>query len=223
MTRRAGRVAAVLLACSLPCAASASEAIWRGSFIAKGAETGLFSPCRSGKRYSTSDPSGEAAAAYKEIARRAGRPVFIEFIGSRESEASVRIERVLRAAASGPGCAESPSFMLRAYGASPTWRLDWAPDALLFQRAPARAVTWSAPSVSQRRGQQNLVADGEAGSIRVAITAGRCVDELAGAVFSLRAEVSFDGRTYQGCAYEGDVAGTLQKEKAPLDGASSSR
>jgi uncharacterized membrane protein len=38
--------------------------------------------------------------------------------------------------------------------------------------------------------------------------AGRCFDQLAGAVFSLQAQVRFEGRTYQGCAYDG-------QEKAP--------
>lgn len=204
----------VLITAWLPCAAIASDSVWQGSFIAKSEDGGMFSPCRSGKRYTTRDATAarEAAGLYREVAPRAGRPVFLEFVGERESEEGLRIERVLRMAASGPGCAESPQgFLLRAYGASPLWRLDLSPETLLFQRAASPPVTWPSQPFSLRAGTRELAARGEGGDIRVIIVPGRCVDQLAGAVFSLRAEVLFEGRTYEGCAYDGE----LNNEKAP--------
>lgn len=177
--------------------------------MAKSDEAGIFSPCRTGKRYTTRDatPSREAAALYEEITPRVGRPVFIEFAGVQESEDHIVIERVLRAAASGPACAESgQAFEVRAFGTSPTWRLDLAPETLLFQRAATPASRWPYQAFSRADGRRELAADGEAGSINVTITPGRCVDELARGVFSLRAEVQFEGRTYQGCAYEGRLS-----------------
>jgi putative lipoprotein len=196
-----------------PTIAPASEPLWRGSFVAKSAESGLFSPCRSGKRYGTHDASGEAARVYKEIASRAGRPVFMEFVGGRESEDTLRIERVVRAAASGPGCAENTAFELRAYGVAPTWRAELGGHGLLFQRAPGKPVTWPAAVWKKSAGGGVLSASGEAGHIRITIEPGRCVDTLAGAVFSLRVKIAFEGRGYEGCAYEGDDKGG--QEKAP--------
>jgi putative lipoprotein len=204
----------LLLAAALPGFAFASDAIWQGSFIAKGAEAGMFSPCRSGKRYTTHDATAtrEVASLYYEIAQRAGRPVFIEFIGAQEAEDRLRIGQVLRAAARGPGCGEdSETFELRAYGASPPWRLDVSPAAMLFQAAALRTSTWAYRPFAAREGRRELVGQGEAGRIEVTITPGRCVDELASAVFNLRAEVLFEGRTYQGCAYEG----ALSRQNAP--------
>jgi uncharacterized membrane protein len=208
------RRAAVVLAALLALPAAAAGPAWQGHFISRGDAEGLFSPCHSGKRYSTRDatPDREVAALYEELARRPGQPIFMEFSAIREAEDALVIDRVLRAAATGPGCREDmQAFELRAHGGNPPWRLDVSPAAVLFQPGRSEPLKWPYQSFSARKGRRELAARSEAGDLLVIITPGRCLDPLVNGVFSLRAEIAFGGRTYLGCAYEGSQESAVQR------------
>lgn len=214
---RGGHLCCCLLlacACGLPRLAAATEAqIWRGNFlVAK--QGALFNPCRSGERLVLDDatPGRALEAAYRALARRRGRPIFVEFMGLRgksagTATATIRATRFERAQADGPGCREDlDAVRLRAYGFNPFIQLEMRAALVYLRRRPASEPT-------KYRGAALRVAEGEAryeGStaesvMRVRVRAKPCRENLSSGIFSYQALIEVDGERYSSCAYWGDL------------------
>jgi uncharacterized membrane protein len=201
-------------ACALPRITAAADAqIWRGNFlVAK--QGALFNPCRSNERLVLDDatPGRALEAAYRELARRRGRPIFVEFTGLRiniagTATATIRATRFARAQADGPGCREDlNTIRLRAYGFNPFIQLEVGARSVLLRRLPSGEPT-------KYQGAALRVAEGEAryeGStaesvMRVRVRAKTCRETLSSGIFSYQALIEVDDERYVSCAYWGDL------------------
>ena len=185
---------------------AAETQIWRGNFLV-GRPGAMFSPCRTGERLSLEDATPDRAleAAYRELARRPGRPIFVEFAGQRDGT-RIRATRFERAQAEGPGCREAlADVRLRAYGFNPFIQLEARASSVLLRQSPA-----SAPL--EYAGAALRLVDGEAryegvtadSVLRLRVRATPCREALSSAIFSYEALLEVDGARYAICAYWGD-------------------
>jgi putative lipoprotein len=209
-------VAAAALGASLAAAAGPAEdeagtRIFRGNFLV-GKSGALFSPCFSGTRVRLEDATagGALGAAYREIAPQPGWAIFVEFSG-RESGGHLRAEKLHRASAGGPGCAESIAELgLVALGSDPVWGLESRASGIrmriLRESAPRE---FPPPSVTtnkdEPRGETRYETATANSVLRIVVRPGACRDALSGSLFDHIAEVHLDDLTLQGCAYWGDL------------------
>lgn len=184
-----------------------SAGAWRGNFIA-GAQGLMMSPCRSGERLAVEDrtPERDLQAVYRELAQRPGRAIFVELAGRREGR-TLLAQRLVRAAAEGPGCREDlAAVRLRAQGTDPVWQLDARADgAWLRTRGGQSAAKYPAGPFSRSDLRYSYEGARQSSVLRVTVREERCRDPMLGALFTLRATAELDGRKFSGCAYWGDL------------------
>jgi uncharacterized membrane protein len=199
---------ALLVAATHPGTLRAQESptIWRGNFIAA-AKGLMMSPCRSGERLIVTDdtPRRELDALYKELTRQAGRAIFVELAGQRSGRL-VRAERLHRASAEGPGCAEDvDAVVLRANGTEPFWHLDVLRDSVTIRKPGLDSVQRYPTAAFARRGAEYILeASAEHSVLRVTVREAVCRDAMNSGYYTLSASADWDGRRYFGCAYWGD-------------------
>lgn len=199
-------------ACGLPRVAAAADAqIWRGSFLI-GNPGALFSPCRSGERFALDDatPGRALEAAYRALARRRGRPIFVEFTGQRSNAAApatIRAMHFERAQADGPGCREDlDTVRLRVYGFNPFIQLEMGAHSVLLRRRPSAEPT-EYPGAALRVVEGEARYEGSTANsiLRLRVRAKPCREVLSSAIFSYEALIEVDGERYSNCAYWGEL------------------
>jgi len=212
---RGGRLwCGILLAsaCALPRITAAADAqIWRGNFlVAK--QGALFNPCRSSERLVLDDatPGRALEAAYRALARRRGRPIFVEFTGLRTDTAgtaTIRATRFERAQADGPGCGEDlDAVRLRAYGFNPFIQLEVRADSVFLRRRPASTPTEYAGAALRIEGGEARSESATADAVlRLRVRAKTCRETLSSGIFSYQALIEVDGERYASCAYWGKL------------------
>jgi putative lipoprotein len=216
--RRSRLVAGILTFCAAALGSSFAAAparavddagtrIFRGNF-AIGKSGALFSACFSGTRTALEDATagGALSAAYREIASQPGIAIFVEFSGRQIGE-HLRAEKLHRASAGGPGCAESIAELgLVALGSDPVWGLESRASGMrlriLRESAPRR---FPPARVATDKGEIRYETATEHSVLRIAVRPGACRDPLSGSLFEQIAEVHLDDLTLQGCAYWGDL------------------
>ena len=196
---------------------AADPTIWRGNFlVAK--QGALFSPCRSGERFVLDDatPGRALEAAYRALARRRGRPIFVEFTGLRagagattstSTTATIRATRFERALADGPGCREElEGVRLRAYGFNPFIQVEMRADSVFLRLRPSGAPTeYAGAALRIEGGEARSESVTAAAVLRLRIRAKPCREQLSSAMFSYEAFIEVDGKRYASCAYWGDL------------------
>jgi uncharacterized membrane protein len=219
--RRGGfsSISLVIGLAAMVCAADGARAdepsaLWRGNF-ALGRHGAEMSPCFSGSRIEVDDatPGGLLSALYRELASRPGKPIFVEFSGTRTA-GRVRAEALHRASRDGPGCRENVSALrLVALGSDPLWRLESGADGVRLYRAGAGSRDFP-PRALASRGAEFVYEGANASSVlRLTVTPGGCRDRLSNAFFDHSAEVRLDGETLRGCTYRGDLERPLSRRR----------
>lgn len=165
-----------------------------------------FSPC-DGAPMVLEDrtPGQELGRTLRELtASQEGRPMFIEFYGSRETgpAAGIGALEIRRAAVETAGCRER--FDQRewiATGSEPSWRLEiTGRDLMLNVLGSAAPQRGAHGGLSRQDGGTVTYAAAEGPEFMAVIEERRCVDSLSGSLFAYSVEVRSDGRSYSGCA-----------------------
>lgn len=200
-------LALALYAAAPPPVAAADEARWRGNFLV-GRAGAQFNPCRTGERLALEDATPGAAleAAYRELARRPGRAIFVEFAGQRDG-ARIRATRFERAQAEGPGCREDlDAVRLRAYGFNPFIQLEMRADRVYLRLRPSGApLEYAGAALPLEDGEARYEGASAGSVLRLRLRAAPCREQLSSAIFSAEALIEVDGERYAVCAYWGDL------------------
>ena len=184
-----------------------------------------FRPCPSGApSVWVTDGTGERLFdLVRELSFGADAPVYAEILATRIPAPdaaisagypdAIRVEAVRRAypAGEGPDCDEDLRFLAyRAFGNEPFWNLSVSVDGALLsvlgEDPSLRFTTLEADSLGggvHTIRARAATADGD--RLLVRLEAGRCVDSMSGARFSLRARVEVGTRVLRGCALHGDA------------------
>jgi uncharacterized membrane protein len=199
---------ALLLACALTHPLHAAEPQrWRGNFLV-GKSGAQFSPCRTGERYALEDATQGRAleVAYREIARRPGRPIFVEFVGARMAH-GIRAMRFERALTDGPGCREDlAAVRLRAYGFNPFIQIELREAQLFLRLRPAgEPEVYTDGALRVEDGEARLEATRADSVLRLRVRAKTCREPLSNGLFSYEAVAEIGGTPYAACAYWGDL------------------
>jgi len=197
-------VLALLCALAWPAAA---DQIWRGNFLV-GKPGALFNPCRTSERLVLEDatPGRALEAAYRELARRRGRAIFVEFAGVR-SDQGITALRFERAMTEGPGCREDlDEVRLRAYGFNPFIQVEVRADRVYLRLRPAGApLEYAGAALRVEDGEARLEAANADSVLRLRVRAKPCREVLSSAIFSYEALVEVANERYAICAYWGDL------------------
>lgn len=192
-------------------------AVYRG-YLVYGDESHEFTSCDGESRYWVLDGTdGDLPEVYRSLAAEPYDPVFVEvraqFLpegGSgfgKEYEAQIRVTELFRAAREGPGCGiDLRGVSFRALGVEPFWTLDVLRDSIEFRGLGFPTRRFGIETTSESAGLLIWSGNAEDGTTaEVEIRARRCVDSMSGAVFPLRAHVTVDGDTFEGCAMNGEL------------------
>ena len=194
--------------CAGPQPAQADDAtIWRGHFLV-GKAGAQFNPCRTGERFALVDatPGQALEAAYRALARRRGRAIFVEFAGQRTAN-GITATRFERALTDGPGCREElQAVRLRAYGFNPFIQVEVRATTVLLRLRPASApVAYAGATLRVDGGEARLEAASAASVLHLRVRAKPCRETLSNGLFSYEATVDVGGVLYAACAYWGDL------------------
>jgi uncharacterized membrane protein len=210
MMRRAMCLLSIVLAlaCLMVRPAQADdERLWRGNFLV-GRPGAVFSPCRSAERYQVEDatPGKALEEAYRELARQAGRAIFIEFVGVRMAH-GIRATRFERALTDGPGCGEDlGAVRMRAYGFNPFIQIEVRAAKVYLRLRPADAPEIYTGGVLQiDNAEARLEATRADSVLRLRVRAKPCREPLSNGLFSYTATVEVRATPYAACAYWGDL------------------
>lgn len=130
---------------------------------------------------------------------------FIDAWGTMQSDASIRISRMERAYQEGTACKETlSSFLFKARGNEPFWALTISKESIRFER-PAEATPYKGPYslVREENNVRHYRTKTETGHLDVILSEKLCRDDMTGALAAWTAKVSFDKKTWTGCAYAG--------------------
>jgi uncharacterized membrane protein len=198
---------ALAAACALQPAQADDRRIWRGHFLV-GKAGAQFNPCRSGERLALEDatPGRLLESAYRALARRRGRAIFIEFAGQRTAK-GITATRFERALTDGPGCREDlQDVRLRAYGFNPFIQLELRASKLLLRLRPAAApAEYAAATLRLEGGEARLEAASATSVLHLRVRAKPCREELSNGLFSYEVTAEVGGRPYAACAYWGEL------------------
>ena len=208
MRRAAAFGLALALAGALAPALHAAEPQrWRGHFLV-GKSGALFNPCRTGDRYALDDatPGRALEGAYRELARRPGRAIFVEFIGLRMAQ-GIRATRFERALTDGPGCREDlDAVRLRAYGFNPFIQIELREAQVYLRLRPAREPeVYAGGELRVQDGEARLVATRADSVLKLRVRARACREPLSNGLFSYEAIAEIGATPYAACAYWGDL------------------
>jgi len=210
LMRRAGLwpCLALAAACAIAQPARADDStIWRGNFLV-GKAGAQFNPCRTGDRFALDDatPGRALEAAYRTLARRPGRAMFVEFAG-RRTRNGITATRFERALTDGPGCREDlQDVRLRAYGFNPFVQVEVRAAKVLLRLRPASApAEYAGATLRVERGEARLEAASAESVLHLRVRAKPCREELSNGLFSYEATVEVGGMPHAACAYWGDL------------------
>jgi len=208
--RRAGLwpCLALAAACAIAQPARADDStIWRGNFLV-GKAGAQFNPCRTGDRFALDDatPGRALEAAYRTLARRPGRAMFVEFAG-RRTRNGITATRFERALTDGPGCREDlQDVRLRAYGFNPFVQVEVRAAKVLLRLRPSSApAAYAGATLRVERGEARLEAASAESVLHLRVRAKPCREELSNGLFSYEATVEVGGMPRAACAYWGDL------------------
>jgi len=180
---------------------------WRGHFLV-GKSGALFNPCRTGDRYALDDATPRRAleGAYRELAPRPGRAIFVEFIGLRLSQ-GIRATRFERALTEGPGCREDlDAVRLRAYGFNPFIQIELREAEVYLRLRPAgEPEVYAGGDLRVEDGEARLVATRADAVLKLRVRAKACREPLSNGLFSYEAIVEIGATPYAACAYWGGL------------------
>ena len=208
MRRAAAFGSALALACMLTHALQAAEPQrWRGHFLV-GKSGAAFNPCRTGDRYALEDatPGRALEGAYRELARRPGRAIFVEFIGVRMTQ-GIRATRFERALTDGPGCREDlDGVRLRAYGFNPFIQIELRETQVYLRLRPAgEPEVYAGGALRVDDDEARLVATRADAVLKLRVRAKACREPLSNGLFSYEATAEIGTTPYAACAYWGDL------------------
>jgi uncharacterized membrane protein len=181
---------------------------FRGMYSARSTGAG-FTPCQSKTRLKASDETPESlfSAMYAEVSRdNPSGQVFAQITGIKSGK-SIRVLGVEKMYREGPGCREVLSHLMwKARGYEPGWWMEADALAVRFQPMSESApIEFPYRAFTKKDSSLTYESETESGPFSVLLLPHRCHDAMAGGIYSWRAEVTFKGEKYAGCAYPGDA------------------
>ena len=101
------------------------------------------------------------------------------------------------------GAAHAAEDSLTARGNEPSWRLDVSAAGVAFE-APGLGLTFKAPAAARDMldGRPRIIAEAGGERLEATVVEKPCADMMTGMPFPIGVEVSYAGRTFQGCGGE---------------------
>ncbi len=175
-----------------------------------------FKYCEDGQYYQVSGSAKAVqrlAQSYQEKVRISGEPIYIEFKGdlyrtTQQNEGSVVIKEILTEDYRN---LENQCFDLEfmARGNEPFWHIEViSGDEIIFTDLASSSYlryAYQAPTQEEDTYLYTLTrGQNTSDSLRITIQAEKCQDNMSGELFDYRAEIQWNGNTYQGCASKPD-------------------
>jgi uncharacterized membrane protein len=166
-----------------------------------------FAPCEGEAVPIVDATGGEATANLLRITGGRDGAAFAELEVLPDARAGLRIVKLRRAYDSGPRCDEvRGSYVWQGLGHEPEWELSATQRTIRIQRLGER-TPWFFPFRAFERDAQSVYryqADSVRGSVSIALTPGRCIDERTRLVSDFKAEIVLAGTiALRGCAWNG--------------------
>ncbi len=190
---------------------------FRGSFVF-GHEVRSFTLCGSSEELWVFDETnGDARAIHEAMTNAPYQPIFMEIRGmltdapsdgfGAEYSGGIVFKEVIHASQieESWGCREKyGEFIFKAQGNEPGWSVVIRQDDILF--STVGMVTKGFPKVPPSRSETSTTYESNSyyHSLNVVITRARCLDTMSDEIFGWTAQATFDGKTYTGCAKQGD-------------------
>ena len=178
----------------------------------------LFQECRGKESVSSvvklQDATPDAALtagleAVRKIMLEAGRPIYVEFVGSSAAN-SVKATRFVRAVGTIESCAAALNSMpsgvrLWASGQEPTWQLIVTAREARLERLGESPVRFpAAPFAAAARPAAVRTIDAwstlDGGTVRVEIAEQMCTDGRSETAYGASVTLRYGSRSYEGCA-----------------------
>jgi uncharacterized membrane protein len=166
-----------------------------------------FAPCEGEAVPIVDATGGEATANLLRITGGRDGAAFAELEVLPDARAGLRIVKLRRAYDSGPRCDEvRGSYVWQGLGHEPEWELSATHRTIRIQRLGER-TPWFFQFRAFERDAQSVYryqADSVRGSVSIALTPGRCIDERTRLVSDFKAEIVLAGTiALRGCAWNG--------------------
>lgn len=109
------------------------------------------------------------------------------------------------------GCHETdyPNIVVRAIGKNPLWVVSIAPKMLMLERVNQQPIGLAYVNERLPDGQMNFSTEGNGQKIDLWVAKERCLDSETNDVYAMRAILTVNYQTFQGCAYVGPSSGLL--------------
>ncbi|MBV4490252.1 COG3650 family protein [Pseudomonas oryzicola] len=172
----------------------------------------LFKPCSESRTFVIHDVAAtgilqEAANLAKDANDKLFADVRGRLTGSKQAsnDGQLEVRQLYRLEPSTHAC-DDPNFKqltLRAKGHEPGWDIKASGKGMVLNRVGQQPLPL--PFLEEEVPGGGLTLSSEANGQRVELWAApqRCVDSATGAIYHLRAELTIDGKTLQGCGYYG--------------------
>ncbi len=194
-----------------PAAAPVSEQRFQGQ-ISQSNEQWLLSPCNDKTTYALiSAPDSQLHEQATALLADSAAPLFadlrgtLEKAGSTQSPRPLRVTRLYRLQAEGPGCDDRNfrQLLVRAHGNEPSWNININNQGLVLERIgqPALALPYLEEQLPEGGSNISTAADGL--NLELWLTPQSCTDSLSGAIEHLTAVLKLNGETLHGCAAYG--------------------
>lgn len=164
------------------------------------------------------DDSSFASDADTLMNRSSKSTLFIDVMGVRSNRSnageldSFSVKKLNRLTTDiNRGCREDDynRVVIRAIGKNPLWITSIAPKGLVLERINQSPLVL--PYVDERLpdGQMNFATEANGQKIQLWVAPERCIDEETGDVYSMRAILTINYQTLQGCGYLGKASGLI--------------
>ena len=160
-------------------------------------------------------PTAELLAAYEELTHEPYASLFVELRGRREPapedgfgrdyEAQLRVLELMRAApaSESKGCEEDlTDAVFLASGNEPFWHARVSRRAMTFSSLDGTELTLAPPRPQRTEEGWHYGAK----TFSLSLREGFCADTMVGTRYRWRARVEVDGKLFEGCAWEGELA-----------------
>lgn len=185
-------------------------------------ENGMWiaTDCTNGtqERFQLTDDNTNFTMDASHLLAKAQGKLFIDAIGvinnkpTATSEGNFTVKQLNRLTIdANRGCKEDDynRVVVRTIGKNPLWVTSIAPKGLVLERMNQNPLVL--PYVDERLpdGQMNFATEANGQTIQLWVAPEQCIDEETGDVYSMRAILTINFQTFQGCGYLGKVAGVV--------------
>ena len=172
----------------------------------------ILTPCAERATYQLlSEPNGMLTEQAKRLLEDTPAPLFGDLRGTLENGSSadsprqLRVTRLYRLQAEGPGCSDRNfrHLLIRAHGNEPGWNININNKGLVLERMgqPALALPYLEEQLPD--GGSSISTDADGLKLELWLSPQSCTDSMSGTIEHLTAVLQLNGETLHGCGSYG--------------------